>query len=207
MTLTKERQLRKQEEIRNEILTAARNIISTEGVQGLSIRKLTKAIDYSPAIIYHYFKDKNEIVETLVGEGYQRILAAVKSVEKNEAEPEKEIREAFTKYIRAALEFPEEYKAFMLNESPEVLNRTRILEKGIAEKSPTMRFLYEAIQRGIDKGRFSPQDPELTAQVLWLASFGVIMRLIVEKDIGQDQIDRLIESYFDLVFKGIMLRG
>lgn len=205
--MTKERQLRKQEEIRNEILTAARNIISTEGVQGLSIRKLTKAIDYSPAIIYHYFKDKNEIVETLVGEGYQRILAAVKSVEKNEEEPEKEIREAFNKYIRAALEFPEEYKAFMLNESPEVLNRTRILEKGIAEKSPTMRFLYEAIQRGIDKGRFSPQDPELTAQVLWLASFGVIMRLIVEKDIGQDQIDRLIERYFDLVFKGIMLRG
>lgn len=56
-------QLRKQEEIRNTILEVARNIISKEGAQGLSIRNITNAIDYSPAIIYYYFKDKNEIVE------------------------------------------------------------------------------------------------------------------------------------------------
>jgi AcrR family transcriptional regulator len=199
--------LHRQEEIRNIILDVARNIISREGIKGLSIRKITNAIDYSPGIIYHYFKDKNEIIESIVREGYERILALIRSVKRNEKEPEKEIKEAFTNYIKAALASPEEYKAFMLNGDTSVLNTTGILKKGISKKSRTLQLLCDNIQRGINQGRYAPCDPELTAQIIWTSTFGLIIKLIIEKDISQEQVNRLIDQHFNVLFNGIIRKG
>lgn len=203
----RERQRRKHEEIRKKILSVARDIISKEGIQGLSIRKIASAIDYSPAIIYHYFKDKNEIVETVVSEGYRRILHSIGSVQMNEKEPEKEIKEAFVDYIKAALASPEEYMAFMLSDHPSVLKKTSVLEEGISKKSKTMQLLYNNIQRGISQGRYAPHDPELTAQIIWTSTFGLLVKLIIEKDISQERVNRLIDHHFNVLFKGIIKRG
>ena len=203
--MSKERQIRRQEEIRKKILDVARDIISKEGIQGLSIRKITNTIDYSPAIIYHYFKDKNEIVETLTSEVYRRILASIGSVKKNENEPEKEIKEAFINYIKAALAYPEEYKSFMLNDDLSLIKMTSLLHKGICENSKTLQVLCSSIKRGIEKGRFVPCDPELTAQILWTSTFGLIIKLIIEKDIPEDQLNRLIEHHFTVLFNGLMI--
>jgi AcrR family transcriptional regulator len=205
-SLKKKRQLFRQEEIRKLILDAAREIIAKEGFQGLSIRKITNRIEYSPAIIYHYFKDKNEIVESLVSEAYGQILATISSVKRNEAEPEKEMKEVFINYIEAALASPEVYKEFMLNNDPSVLKRTGLLRKGISKTSRSLKILCENIQRGAVLGRYAPCDPELTAQIIWTSTFGLIIKIIIEKDIPKEQINRLIDQHFTIIFNGIMLK-
>lgn len=204
--MTKERQQRKQEEIRNSILDAARNIISKEGIKGLSIRKITNAIDYSPAIVYHYFRDKNDIIESLVQERFQQVMSSIMMAKTNENEPEKEIKAMFKNYIKLTLATPDLYKAFILNDDPEIVKKTTILQEGIADKSKTIGLLASQIQKGIELGRFSNLDCELTAQIIWTATFGLIMKLIVEKNIPQDQMDRLIEHNFEVLFSGIMVR-
>lgn len=202
--LSKERQLRKQEETKEIILNIARDIIVEEGIQNLSIRKITKKIDYSPGIIYHYFKDKNEIIEILVSEGYKKILASANNFQRNEDNPEKEIKETFVNYIKSALESPDIYFAFMLNEEPSIIKKTRLLNKGIIEESQTIRILSEKIERGINKGKFKVLDVELTAQIIWTSVFGLIIKIILEKDISEKQIEELIEHNFEILFKGIM---
>ena len=204
--MTKERQVRKQEEIRNIILEAARDIITHEGMKGLSIRKITNAIEYSPAIIYHYFKDKNEIVETIMEEGYKRILNSLKMVNRNEKQPENEIKEMYFNYIKAALDNQDEYMAIMLNDDPIIKQRTAILKKGISESSMTMRLLCDTLKSGIDQGRFAACDVELTAQIMWTSAFGLIIKLIIEKDIPEQQMNDLIENHFRTLFYGIKTR-
>lgn len=204
--LGRRRQFLKQEEVKGNILNAARKVVAEEGFQGLSIRKITKQIDYSPGIVYHYFRNKEEIIEALVTEGYERILAAITTVPRNEGQPEAEIKVVFTKYIRAALAAPEEYKAFLLNERPSILVKTSLLDRGIMERSRTLQALGEAIQRGVETGRFAPCDPELTAQVIWTSVFGLILKIIIEGNIPPEQIDRLIEQNFKLLFSGLMAR-
>lgn len=204
--LSRRRQLEKQEEVRNTILEVARSIISQEGVQGLSIRKITSELDYSPAIVYHYFKNKSEIIESIVSEGYGRIIAAARAVKINDTHPEKELKEMFTNYMRAALDSPEEYKAIMLNPDPSILKRTALLERGISEKSPTMQLLGSNIQRGIDAGKYQACDPELTAQIIWTSTFGLLIKLMLESEVSSDQVERLIERHLEVVLNGIILR-
>lgn len=205
--MSNERQLRKKEEVRKLILDASKHIISKDGVQALSIRKITKAIEYSPAIVYHYFKDKNEIVDAIMSEGFGKIIASINSVERNEKEPEKEIKEVFMNYIRTTLEYPEEYKAFVLNDDPTILKRITILKQGITEIRPTLKALKENIQRGIDLGRYSPRDAELTAQIIWTSISGLLGRIIIEKDVPKEQIDRLIEHQFAMLFEGLLVKN
>lgn len=202
--MSKERQLNKQEEIKNTILDAARKIVAKEGLQGLSIRKITKGIDYSPSIVYHYFKDKNEIIEILLSKGYNRIVSSIGSLTRNEEEPEKEMKEALTKYINAALEFPKEYKAFVLNEDPNILKKTALLHKDVSQTSQTMKMLCDNIERGIRIGRFRDCDVELMAQIIWTSTFGLIIKIIIENNLPKQQIDRLINKHFKILFNGVL---
>lgn len=201
--MSKSRQQKKQEEIRRKILDAARKIIAKEGLEGLSIRKITNAMDYSPAIIYHYFKDKNEIIETIMAEGFGKILSSIQAVESKSLSPDQEIVETFKAYIEATLEHPVEYKAFVLNDDPELLKRMTVLQKGATDTRATLKALKGNIERGIKIGLYKNYDPELTAQIVWTSISGLLIRLIIEKDIPKEQRDRLIEHQFTMLFKGL----
>ena len=50
------------EALRTRIVEAARDIVSEEGLDALSMRALAERIAYSPATIYLYFRDKEELL-------------------------------------------------------------------------------------------------------------------------------------------------
>ena len=53
-----ERRAREKENIREEILDAARTLFVKEGYENVSIRKIAAKIEYAPGTIYLYFEDK-----------------------------------------------------------------------------------------------------------------------------------------------------
>ena len=55
----KERKERDREEMRETILKSAHQLFVDKGFEDVSIRNIAEAIEYSPATIYLYFKDKN----------------------------------------------------------------------------------------------------------------------------------------------------
>ncbi|WP_026993709.1 TetR/AcrR family transcriptional regulator [Flectobacillus major] len=67
---SKDRILRHKEEIKNNILEAACKIVKEEGWQGLSLRKIADAIEYTAPIIYEYFANKEAILQELTKQGY-----------------------------------------------------------------------------------------------------------------------------------------
>ena len=61
----RERQIKKNEATRKAFLDTAVAIGLEEGFGALSIRKITDKLGYSSGIVYHYFKDKQEILNTI----------------------------------------------------------------------------------------------------------------------------------------------
>lgn len=62
---------RRFEKTRQGILSAARSILLEEGVEAISMRNLADKVDYSPAALYKYFSNKEEILEALRQEGWE----------------------------------------------------------------------------------------------------------------------------------------
>ncbi len=51
---TKERRTREKEELRRQIIAAARELFVNEGYENVSMRKIADKIEYSPTTIYLY---------------------------------------------------------------------------------------------------------------------------------------------------------
>jgi len=69
-----ERKERQKAELREQILSAAREIVLRDGFAALTMRKIADAIEYAPATLYLYFENRDEIAKHLCIQGYQELL-------------------------------------------------------------------------------------------------------------------------------------
>ena len=194
MTIEKRRE-REIEEMRELILSAASDIIASEGFDKLSIRRIAKQIEYSPSIIYHYFNDKEEILNKVMERGYKKIIIAVSSTNMENNSPEERLIQMTKNYIKAALNMPDEFIAAQLNQSETALKHTSSLFKGASKEKPALGALSKCLQEIYRDKNMDEDAVELTAQMIAVSTLGLIFKLIVEKDIGDKQREKLINFY------------
>lgn len=201
---SKNRQEREREERREMILKAATKIISNEGIENLSVRKIAAQIEYSPSIIYHYFKDKEDIVANVFRTGYHKILMALQSVQITSTDPRQIIKDRMRAYINVSLEMFDEYRSVQLSTSPEILKYTSILFKGASKNSPAIGMLCQNLQQIL--GETDEDRIELTAQVILASTFGLIIRLINEQaSLDSERKEQVIEHYIESIIEGVIL--
>lgn len=200
---------RRQSEIENlkkKITDAAYEILSKDGFEKLSIRKIADKIEYSPGIIYHYFKDKNELVSCVVEETYNALIKTLSKIPIDNEHPEKTIINSMKIYIEFMLENAESFKAIMMNNIESIESKVNMLEKNISKKRTSMKNLTELIEIGVKKGLFKTDDAELTAQIIWTSTYGLLSRLILEKNITKEQKEKLVNHNFEVLINGILSR-
>ncbi len=98
---------RRYQRTRQSILEAAQAILSEQGVEGLSMRTLAEKVDYSPAALYKYFANKDEIIDALRKQG-QDFAAAI---QQSHLHPGMSAAETFKALFNAYLEFARAYPA------------------------------------------------------------------------------------------------
>ena len=201
--MSRTRQQQQSAEVRARILATAKRIINDEGVDALSIRRITKEMGYSAGIVYHYFENKEQVLSCVLREGYDEILVSISQPDEN-LHPDEAIRVSFTNYVECAIKWPG-YKTIMLDTSPQVLEFTSVLGEDCCEKRPALTALMSAIEMGISDGLFAHCDARLTAQAIWSAMFGLVMRMIIERDVPPEQQKKLIERQIEFILKGLKI--
>ena len=113
----KERKERDRQVMRETILESAHQLFVDKGFDEVSLRNIAEAIEYSPATIYLYFKDKNEIFYALHGEAFKKFndfmspLATVK-------DPFKRLIKMGELYMEFTFKFPKYYDIMFIMQSP-----------------------------------------------------------------------------------------
>ena len=103
---SKDRILRLKEETRNNILTAAFEIVKEEGWKGLSMRKIADRIEYTAPIIYEYFANKDAILNELTKMGFE----ALDKVQRKHEKPGDQLHAMWLAYWNFALKNREIYQ-------------------------------------------------------------------------------------------------
>lgn len=203
---TAERRKLEIENLKKKIIDAAEELLISDGYENLSIRKIASKIEYSPGIIYHYFKDKGEIMDKIVTKGYNNMLKKLSEVHVDSENPEKTLVKGLKVYIEYMLENPEQFRAILMNNISEVQYKVNILEKGISKNRESIGRLSKLIGLCIKKGKFRKMDEELTAQIIWSATYGLVSRLILEENISEEQKNKLINQHFYILLNGLTYR-
>jgi len=190
-----ERREREIEEMRELILSAAAMIAGSEGYDKLSIRKIAGKIEYSPSIIYRYFADKNEIIGHLMQRGYKKIISAIASANMASDSPEEQVKEMARNYIDAALKMPEEYMAAQLSKSPKTIKQTSFLYEGASDEKSVIGALCKCIKEINKDIDLEDSKCELISQLIIASAMGLVIKLIAEKETGEEQRNRLVECF------------
>ena len=107
---TKERRAREKEQLRRQIIDAARELFVSEGYENVSMRKIADKIEYSPTVIYLYFKDKADLLDSACQETLLGLLDTVELLKRDKNNPVEALRKSGKAYVEFGLEYPQDYK-------------------------------------------------------------------------------------------------
>lgn len=88
--------------LRDALLRAARDLLETEGVEGLSLRALAKATGVTQAAPYSHFRDKDDLLAAIAEEGFQRLALQMAEDATGAASTRQRIERLMVSYIRFA---------------------------------------------------------------------------------------------------------
>ena len=106
----KQRRERERQEIRQRILSAAREIAAEEGWQAVTTRKVAERIEYSQSTIYEYFANKEAILLALLRSGYEQLVEVVQAAFASTDDPEARLLAMTEAYWDFAFRSPELYQ-------------------------------------------------------------------------------------------------
>lgn len=188
--------------VKTAILDAAESLIKTKGFTAVNIRDIAKTIGYSPGNIYKYFNNKQAIINAVIGRGYRQLMTEIRMDRQHIKNPIDRIIASFTSYINHVLKDPVFYRAVMLDDSKDTISKTGVLNQDAISKRPQFITLINTIKEAQSHKQLNPKlDPVLTAQTLWTATHGLLMRLIIEGPIDEEVKDALLDHHFKLLLK------
>lgn len=150
---------RRQNQTRERILEATRQIITEKGLDQFSMRNLAEKVDYSPAALYKYFPNKEAILDAIREEGWQRLGEYAEKRTQGVVDPTEAMIASGYAWLDFVDAYPEHYQ-LMFSEPEE---RRYEFEDWLHH--PVFQNMVANIQEGIDRGEFR-MTPGLTATTI-----------------------------------------
>jgi len=193
--------MREKEEMKTLVLETAMKLFLDEGFGNVSIRRIAENIDYSPATIYLYFKDKDEILFALHSAGFEELFRRQRAIPATK-DPLKRLRKHGEMFIKFGLENPEYYNLMFIMRSP-----ARKFEHGEEWNAGkrSYEFFRNDVKAAIDAGVFKGADPDIATFSLLSLVHGIVS-LILRKRCGmmdQSELPKVAKKALHFVMDNI----
>lgn len=198
---------RRRRKVRDAIIDAAEAIFTSEGEEGISMRRLAEAIDYSPAAIYKYFSSKDDLFTAIREMFFERLLARIHEAMEEGGKIAPLCARCMRAYIETGMEEPNHY---MMAFSPSVTAKPHVHDdKEVAFEAEAM--LVKMIEEGQKEGVFRNVDPHVASKSVWASLHGLTMLIVCLEDFphgmpGSEHVDReaVIDLHTDMIMRGLM---
>ncbi len=171
-----ERRERERQETREKILNAARELFATRGIEATTVRAIAARIEYTPAAIYHHFRDKEDLLLNLVHADFRTLAQTFRQIGRIDDPMDRLVRIGET-YARFATEFPHHYRLMFMTvtPAPEVEGEAHRTLRGNPEED-AYAFLRMTVVEAMEGGllRKGLDDPDQVAQMVWATVHGVV---------------------------------
>ena len=203
-------------DLRERIVEAARDIVSEKGLDALSMRALALRIDHSPGTIYLHFQDKDELLRSVMAEGFRRLSETMRA-EIVKVGPEASYMERYAAtgrgYARFAVEHTGYFRAMFklppganLDSCPE-LPADALTDEYRQSKDHAVTL----IRKAAEAGQVEVDDPKRAAVLGWGLIHGLTSLYLSghlrEQARNHDAFMELIESAIQALRTGWQPRG
>jgi AcrR family transcriptional regulator len=165
----KERKERDRQDKRELILQSAHKLFLNRSFDEISIRNIAESIEYSPATIYLYFKDKDEIFFALHTEAFKKFNSYLSQIItiKN---PMERLIKLGEKYIEFTFAHPKYYDIMFIMNAPMNCDEN---SEDWQEGAKAHCFLESIVQECKSKGHFKTLDARILSFTIWSYMHGM----------------------------------
>jgi AcrR family transcriptional regulator len=188
-----QRRERQREQARRTILDATEALMLEKNGSNFSIRSLGERSGYSAPTVYHYFGDKDGLIEALLEERVARLADQLEGVESS-GDAQADLRAMLSAYV----DFSTAHQTFTRlmwtlsrkgeSRMPEAMDRVRVAIEG-------------AMERFRESGRLGDDSASSAGRMLWALAYGLVSLRITQPDFDLD--DQLAERALDALFLGL----
>lgn len=175
----------------------AMSMIVNEGFDGLSMQKLAKAANISPATIYIYYKNREDLLNQL----FMEVQKTFHKVALDGFSPELSLEEGlwlqWKNRLRFILEYPDYFKFFEQFRNSPLINHKDINFSEFKENMKT--FVINAIKRG----EMTKMEPEVFWSIAYGSFYSLVKFHLQEKSMMGNEF-KLTENKMKQVFKMVI---
>ena len=149
--------------IRNALIDTAARLLTEQGPQALTTRKLAAEVGTSTMAVYTHFQGMEQLREEVAREGFARLASFLDAIELTD-DTVTDVAAMGGAYFLNALSNP-------------YLYRVMFIERPAGDQDvgrETFDRLIAACGRAVEAGRFADADPERLATQLWATSHGIV---------------------------------
>ena len=161
-------------------------ILASEGVGGLSLRKVAKQAGVSHAAPYAHFRDKQALIAAISTEGFKQLYSQIEAVKNAyRTNPETLLIEAAWAYVQFALHAPDRFKLMFSS----VLEKEKDYPDFVEISQKNFRQLVEIVEICQGAEILKHGDPDLIALSMWGTVHGFIS-LLLEGQISHTVLEK-----------------
>jgi AcrR family transcriptional regulator len=127
-------------DLRASLLSTAKNIVNSQGIEQLSLRKMAEQVGVSRTAAYHHFKDKNDLLSAIAADGFDQWHARS---EKLFSDTSCSTKAKFQQFVHSYIDFA------INNSNLYDLMFGRILWKNHGANEPLKKIAYQSFEHQV----------------------------------------------------------
>ena len=175
---------RRDSDLRTAVLDAARQLLVREGYRDLSMRDVATAVGCSVSSIYLYFAGKDELVHTLMDEGFERWYRRMREIVDAPGTAGEKLEAVCRAYVEFGLANREFYEIMYMFHSDRMTRYPKELFRRARRNFDLMSDLVTAYA---PESVSTPDEARIAATALWATLHGVVSTIV------SDRLDRRID--------------
>jgi AcrR family transcriptional regulator len=189
-----------QEDKRRLILDAAVRVFARKGYHTSRVGDIAEEAGVAHGLLYHYFRSKEELLETIFRETWRDVLDTVRTVEETDETARDRLAGIAKILLRAWRRDPDLVRVLVRE-----VTRSSHLRRRIVEIDATFAGLERIIARGQDEGEFrTDADPRLVSYVFYGALEEILTGWVLGRlDDGDEHIAQAERTVIEVVCGGL----
>lgn len=192
-----DRKKRETELLRERVLETAEEIIATEGVRNVTMRRIASSIDYAPTVLYRLFANKDDLMDHLIARGYGGVRDRYEEVMRHDLAPLERLAAVLAEYCSYALDHPNHYQMWFTTGAISREDDRLKMQHGRLEFGVFQQWL-DCIEACREGGLFPGRDQFQVFQVLWTRMHGVISLRLQHPDLPWLPAEKHLKEVLDL---------